>query len=153
MDRAHIISTMNPLYFQNGVDLIQKYSNGQNGIYIVSEYDNLLPFLAHKYSLMPFFDLKWYLITPKELDKSIKTLQVNKPEYIFIDTGIDRNVNNEIIDQKLPKIGYLNQESIWRVQRLKLLNEVFQSVANDYQLVEKGYLISVYKRKDSNETY
>jgi hypothetical protein len=148
MDRAHIVSTMNPVYFQNSVDLIQKYSRGQNGIYIVSEYDNLLPFLAHRYSLMPFFDLKWYLITPKELDKSIKTLQVNKPEYIFIDTGIDRNVNNEIIDPKLPKIGYLNQESIWRVQRLKLLNEVFQSIANDYQLLEKGDLISVYQRKD-----
>jgi hypothetical protein len=146
MDRAHILSTMNPTYFQNGVDLIQKYGQGHNGIYIVSEYDNFLPFLAHKYSLMPFFDLKWYLITPKELNKSIKTLQVNKPKYIFVDTGIDRNLNNEIIDSKLSQIGYLNQESIWRVQRLKLLNEVFQSVANDYQLVEKGYLISVYKR-------
>ncbi len=153
MDRAHIVSTMNPVYFQNGVDLIQKYSQGQNGIYIVSEYDNFLPFLAHKYSLMPFFDLKWYLITPKELNKSIKTLQVNKPEYIFVDTGIDRNLNNEIIDPKLPEIGYLHQESVWRAQRLKLLNEVFQSVASDYELVEKGYLVSVYKRKDSNETY
>jgi len=153
MDRAHIVSTMNPLYFQNGVDLIQKYSKDHNGIYIVSEYDNFLPFLAHKYSLMPFFDLKWYLITPKELGKSIDTLTKNKPEYIFVDTGIDRNLNNEIIDPKLPQIGYLNQESIWRVQRLKLLNEVFQQVSSDYQLVEKGYLISVYKRKDVNETH
>ena len=146
MDRAHIVSTMNPLYFQNGVDLIQKYSQGENGIYIVSEYDNFLPFLAHKYSLMPFFDMKWYLITPKELNKSIKTLQVNKPEYIFVDTGIDRNVNNEIIDPKLPGIGYLYQESVWRVQRLKLLNEVFQRVSSEYQLIETGNLISVYKR-------
>ncbi|MEW5833242.1 MAG: hypothetical protein AB1763_10435 [Campylobacterota bacterium] len=147
MDRAHIVSTMNPVYFQNGVDLIQKYSKGQNGIYIVSEYDNFLPFLAHKYSLMPFFDMKWYLITPKELNKSIQVLQKNKPEYLFVDTGIDRNLNNEIIDPKFPEIGYLNQESIWRVQRLKLMNQIFQSVADDYELVEQGYLISVYKRK------
>ncbi|MDP3588627.1 MAG: hypothetical protein Q8R58_11295 [Sulfuricurvum sp.] len=153
MDRAHIISTMNPLYFQNDVDLIKKYSKDKNGIYIVSEYDNFLPFLAHKYSLMPFFDLKWYLITPKEFDKSIKILELNKPEYIFVDTGIDRNINNEIIDSKLPKIGYLYQESVWRIQRLKLLYKVFQDVSNDYQLVEKGYLISVYKRKDLNEAY
>jgi hypothetical protein len=146
MDRAHIVSTMNPLYFQNGVDLIQKYSKNQNGIYIVSEYDNFLPFLAHKYSLMPFFDMKWYLITLKELNKSIKTLQENKPEYIFVDTGIDRNLNNEVIDPKFPEIGYLHQESTWRVQRLKLLNEVFQSVASDYELIEKGSLISVYKK-------
>jgi len=148
MDRAHILSTMNPIYFQNGVDLIQKYSKAQNGIYIVSEYDNFLPFLAHKYSLMPFFDLKWYLLTPKELHKSITTLQTKKPKYLFVDTGIDRDLNLEIIDSELPEIGYLHQESIWRAQRLRLLNDVFQGVANDYELVEKGDLISVYQRKD-----
>ncbi len=153
MDRAHIVSTMNPIYFQNGVDLIQKYSQGQNGIYIVSEYDNLLPFLAHKYSLMPFFDLKWYLITPKELNKSIETLEENKPKYLFVDTGIDRNLRSEVIDSKYQEINYLEKESIWRAQRLKLLNKVFQGVATDYQLIEKGYLISVYKRKDVNETH
>ncbi|MBD3843926.1 MAG: hypothetical protein IE909_19040, partial [Campylobacterales bacterium] len=147
MDRAHIVSTMNPIYFQNGVNLIQKYCKDQNGIYIVSEYDNFLPFLAHKYSLMPFFDMKWYLITPQELNKSIRVLQKNKPEYLFVDTGIDRNLNNEIIDPKFPEIGYLHQESIWRAQRLKLLNQIFESVADDYELVEQGYLISVYKKK------
>jgi hypothetical protein len=148
MDRAHILSTMNPVYFQNGVDLIQKYTQGDNGIYIVSEYDNFLPFLAHKYSLMPFFDLKWYLLTPKELHKSITILQTKKPKYLFVDTGIDRDLTPEIIDSDLPEIGYLHQESIWRAQRLRLLNDVFQGVANDYTLVEKGYLISVYQRKD-----
>lgn len=153
MDRAHIVSTMNPIYFQNGIDLIQKYSKDHNGIYIVSEYDNFLPFLAHKYSLMPFFDMKWYLITPKELNKSIRVLQKNKPEYLFVDTGIDRNLNNEIIDSKFPEIGYLNQESIWRVQRLKLMYQIFQSVSDDYELVEQGDLIAVYKRKDINETH
>jgi len=146
MDRAHIISTMNPLYFQNGVDLIQKYSKGQNGIYIVSEYDNFLPFLAHKYSLMPFFDLKWYLITPKELDKSIQTLKINKPKYLFVDTGIDRNLNNEIIDSNIPEIGGFHQESVWRAERLKLLYSIFKSIEKEYILVEKGSLISVYKR-------
>ncbi|MGD9971109.1 MAG: hypothetical protein AB7S65_11720 [Sulfuricurvum sp.] len=148
IDRAHIISTMNPVYFQNGVDLIQKYSNGRNGIYMISEYDNFLPFLAHKYSLMPFFDLKWYLVTPRELNKSIQTIKDAKPEYLFVDTGIGRDLNNEIIDVTLPEIGYLHQESIWRVERLRLLNKIFESVAPNYELVEKSYLISVYKRKD-----
>lgn len=155
MDRAHILSTMNPIYFQNGVNLIQKYSKAQNGIYIVSEYDNFLPFLAHKYSLMPFFDLKWYIMTHKELNKSIKTLQVNKPEYIFVDSEIARNMSNEIIPMNLAIIGSeeLYQESIWRVQRLNLLNKIFQSIASDYQLVEKGYLISVYKKCNNEKKY
>lgn len=149
MDRAHIISTMNPIYFQNGVDLIQKYSHGQNGIYIISEYDNFLPFLANKYSLMPFFDMKWYLMTPKELNKSMITLQVNKPEYIFIDSAINRNMSNEIIPRNLTILGSedLYQESIWRVQRLKLLSEIYnKGIATNYRLIEKGYLISVYKK-------
>lgn len=153
MDRAHIISTMNPLYFQNGVDLINKYSTKKNGIYIISEYDNFLPFLAGKYSNMPFFDLKWYLMTPKELSKSIVRLQTDKPEYIFVDTDIDRNLNNEIIDAHFPKINYLHNESLWRVKRLKLLNNIFQKIAENYELIEKGYLISVYKRKALNEVY
>ncbi len=147
MDRAHIISTMNPIYFQNGVALIQKYSKGQNGIYIISEYDNFLPFLAHKYSMMPFFDLKWYLMTPKELKRSILMLKVKKPKYIFVDTGVHRNLNNEIIDSNIPQLGHLHKESIWRAQRLNLLYSIFYSVENNYELIEQGNLISVYKRK------
>lgn len=146
LDRAHITSTMNPVYFENGVKLIEKYSKNQNGIYIISEYDNFLPFLSHKYSLMPFFDMKWYMVTPKELNKTIDLLKTKQPKYLFVDTGIDLNLNNEIIDSSVPTIGYLNQESVWRVQRLKLLNLVFQSVALNYTIVESGCLISVYKR-------
>lgn len=153
MKRAHFISTMNPIGFQNGMDLIQKYSSDQDGIYIISEYDNLLPFLANKYSLMPFFDLKWYLMTPKELDKSIKTIQNNKPKYLFVDTSIHRNYKKEVIDVKIPVIGYLHQESVWRVQRLMLLKQIFDTVGGEYDLVEKGSLISVYKRKEMNETH
>lgn len=148
LDRAHITSTMNPVYFENGVKLIDKYSKNKNGIYIISEYDNFLPFLAHKYSLMPFFDMKWYVVTPKELNKTIDLLKIQQPEYLFVDTNIDRNLNNEIIDVNLPVFGSLNEESSRRVFRLKLLNLVYQSVAANYTLVESSSLISVYKLKN-----
>lgn len=153
MEKARFVSTMNPAPFENGINLIRKYSQGLNGIYIISEYDNLLPFLANKYSEMPFFDLKWYLITPKELYKSTTVLQKNKPKYLFVDTGIDRIYEKEIIDIQTPGIGYLYQESIWRVQRLKLLQRIFNEIRDEYVLVEKGVIISVYKRKDNNETH
>jgi hypothetical protein len=153
MDKARFISTMNPAPFENGVNLIKKYSGNQNGIYIISEYDNLLPFLANRYSQMPFFDLKWYLITPREVDKTIQILQSHKPEYIFVDSNINRDYAKEIIDPKIPFIGYLYQESAWRVQRLMLLRQVFSAVGANYELVEKGALISVYKRKDANESH
>lgn len=151
MKRAKITSTMDPKYFQNAVDLIQKYSGKQNGIYIVSEFDNILPFLSDKYSLMPFFDLKWYHITPKEVEKSINTLKKDNPDYIFVDSRYYRNLNNEILDPAIPRLKYLQEESEWRVQRLKLLYSVFESVEDRYELAEKGYLISVYKKKQASE--
>lgn len=147
-ERAKILSTMNPSYFKEAINLLNQYSKDNNGIFILSEYDNFIPFLAKKYSLMPFFDLKWYLLTPKELEKCKALVHTAKPEYLYVDTHIDRNLNNEIIDTKFPKISYLNQESIWRVQRLKLLNEIFQAVKNDYELTQSSPLISVYKRKN-----
>jgi len=63
-----------------------------------------------------------------------------------VDTDIYRNFNNDLIDPKIPVIGYLSQESIWRVQRLKLLNKIFEGVSGDYTLIKKGILISIYKR-------
>ncbi len=152
MPNAHFISTMNPQPFKNDANLIRKYSS-QNGVYIISEYDNILPFLANKYSQMPFFDLKWYLITPREVQKSIDLLKNDQPKYLYIDAGIDRDYENEIIDIQMPIIGYLYQESIWRVQRLKLLRVIFSQVRDQYELIEEGKMISVYKRKDKNEMH
>lgn len=146
MDRAHIVSTVNPIYFESGIKLIDKYSQGSNGIYIISEYDNILPFLAHKYSLMPFFDMKWYMITPNELNRTIDLLKFKQPKYLFVDTNVGRNLNNEIIEDSFPVVGQYNVDSSRRVFRLKLLNTVYQNVAAEYTLVESSSLISVYKR-------
>lgn len=147
IDKAAILSTMNPLYFEQSISLLQKYTPFSKGIYIISKFDNFIPFLSSRYSLMPFFDLSWYLITEQEVRQASSAIWRNKPEYIFVDSDIYRNYNNDIIDFRIPQIGYLSQESIWRVQRLKLLNRVFENISSDYTLVEKGVLLSVYKRK------
>ena len=56
------ISTMNPDYFADSVQLIEKYKNGK-GIYMLSQYDNFLPFLARTYNKLPLIDVQWYLTT------------------------------------------------------------------------------------------
>ncbi len=147
IDKASIISTMNPLYFEQSINLIQKYTPYSKGVYMISKFDNILPFLSSRYSRMPFFDLSWYLITEKEVKNAINTIKNNNPQYIFVDSDIYRNFKNDIIDSEIPEIGYLSQESIWRVQRLELLDRVFNNISSDYKIVEKGILISVYKRK------
>lgn len=145
-DTAKFTSTMNPAYFENGIKLIKKYSPN-NAIYIISKYDSFLPFLAKKYSAMPYFDLASFLITEDEVNKSIAVIKNNKPKYIFIDSDINRDYFSDIINPKIPVIGYLNRESVLRVKRLYLLKEVFNAIRSDYQSIEKGYLVTVYKRK------
>jgi len=145
-DTAKFISTMDPEYFENGVKLIKKYNPG-NDVYIISKYDNILPFLAKKYSAMPFFDLASFLITEGEVNKSIAIIKNNKPRFIFIDSDINRDYFSDIINPKIPIIGYLNQESVLRVKRLNLLKDVFNAIRSDYQPIDVGNLITVYKRK------
>lgn len=155
LDRAQIVSTMDPRYFKNSISLIQKYSRVDEGIYIISEYDNFLPFLAHRYSNMPFFDLKWYLMTPKELEECKELLWTRRPKYLFVDTALDRDRGQEVMNKNLPmSIDYMyhHGEAIWRAGRLELLYSIFRDVEKQYDLVEQGALISVYKKKDENET-
>ena len=153
LEKAKILSTMDPALFQNGIDLIKKYEGDHKGIYIVSEYDGLLPFLASQYSLMPFFDLKWYNVTDDEIQGSINLVRKEGPKYLFVDTAVNRQLDREVIDKGTPMVGNLNEESEWRIQRLRLLYSIFKSVEKDYVLKEKGDLISVYEKKYPEKKY
>lgn len=143
---AQFVSTMDPIYFREGVELIQRYSN-ENGIYILSKYDNILPLLAKKYSAMPYFDVPMFLLSRKDIDNCINTINAAKPEYLFIDTDIERNLNSDILDKTSLTREDLHDESVLRVRRLNLLKEIYNSIRGDYQPIEKSSLITVYKRK------
>jgi hypothetical protein len=145
-EKMRIKSTMPPQFFSNSRDLIHKYSS-DSGIYIISKYDSVLPFLSDRYSRMPFFELSYFLVTPKEIRECIYLLEKDKPEYLYVDTDIDRHFNVDIISPNVPVLGYLHEESVWRVQRLNLLKEIFNAVRNNYEPVEEGSLITVYRRK------
>jgi hypothetical protein len=145
-DRAKIVSTMDPSYFHEAVSLINKYDPAAASICMISKYDNILPFLSHKYNVLPFQDLKWYNITDLEIRNSIRVIETEMPDYIYVDSDINRNFNNDIIEPSVYNIGYLHEESVWRAERLKLLAKVYSQVSDKYRLVEEGRLISVYKR-------
>lgn len=148
LETAGFRSTMDPFYFVDSISLIQEYEPSNNAIYLVSKYDNFVPFLAGKYSAMPFFDLQWFLMSSKEVALSVERIQKNKPQYLFVDTDIERNFNGEILLGALKSIGFPGEESLQRVQRLHLLQEVFQAVKKDYVPVKTGILLTVYKRTD-----
>lgn len=190
LDRARFRSTMDPKYFQEAVTLIRERADG-NGIFILSKYDNFLPFLSGKYSAMPFFDVPWYLMTDLGQQECIERIRSAKPAVLFVDTDIERSLNGDAFHSTLdgffpadlpeasnPRlridmesgsksirdfatgehrfvrgdyIPSLAQESGMRVERLSHLREIFDAVKDDYEAVERGALITAYRRKHPKE--
>jgi hypothetical protein len=148
-DRARAASTIDPAPLKEAVALIQKYrtSNLSNGIYILSKYDNLLPFLADRYSLMPYFEMTYSLISNKETSTAISLLRDQKPPYIFVDTGIDLEKTPFDPWSKLYLTRFDRYERSSRYGRLLELKKVFDAVRKDYKVIDRGQLISVYRRR------
>ena len=145
LDRAKLTSTMDPRYFQNGVELIQKYSQGPS-IHVISKYDNFLPFLAGRYSAMPYFEMSKFLISPRETALCVERLLTDRPEYLFVDTDIRRDYAADMVHRFSP-LGTLNGYSRYRVAQMQLMQKVFATVQDQYELVEQGLILSVYKRR------
>ena len=139
-------TTMPQAPFAEAANLINKYVSGP-AIYLISQYDNILPIVSDKYNKMPFVDMQWYLFTPKEFNLAVDTIKKDKPEYLFVDADIQRNFFLDIIRKETPVIGYLYEESIWRAERLTQMQNIFKEIQNDYEPIESGELITVYKRK------
>lgn len=141
-DKARLISTINPEPINKGINIIRKYSADGYGIYIISRYDNLLPFLAERYSLMPFFEMSWHLFSDWESKQAIEMLRNRKPRYLFVDTHMGGE--NYMWDILYP---YFYNESASRRGRNMEMNKVFMAVSEDYEKIEEGPLLSVYRRK------
>lgn len=139
---ASFVSTMDPQPFLDSVSLINEFSGPDPSISILSKYDNFIPFLAEKYSAMPFFDVPWFLVTTKEVNLCIEHIMVSKPTVLFVDTDIERSLNGEIM------VGEYASESRMRVQRLNLLKTIYSAIRDDYEPVKKGILLTAYKRKN-----
>lgn len=152
--RASFETTMNPAPFANAIKLIDQYSHGTS-IYMVSRYDNFLPFLSGKYLALPYSQLDVSIVSKKEFRYVIDTIQKNKPQYIFIDSDISDNHFSDILDPRDPltlmmqpnNTGY--NLSAGRVLTLMNLRDIFNALKNSYHKVATGDLISVYKRNNT----
>lgn len=152
-NRAHIKTTMNPVPFENAISLIKKYS--QDRLYLISKYDNLVPFLAERYSAMPFPEVALSLVSDRELKRCIDTIRRDRPEYLFVDTDVERDLSGDIYqfgERPIPHSEALRDASVGRVKVLSGLRDVFSGIRSEYDLLEQGFLISVYKRKSTPGT-
>lgn len=144
-DRARLVTTINPEPVRESINLIKKYSPDERGIFMISKYDNLLPFLSARYSRMPFFEMHWHLFSENESTEAIERIHGSKPDFIFVDSNIDR-YDIDPWGQIYYEMSVI-QERASRIERYAELYKLFLAVQGDYEKVEEGTLISVYRRK------
>lgn len=144
-----ILSTYSFDKFENGINLIKKY-NPSNNTFIISKYDNILNILTEKYSSFPFFELRSSIVTQQEFE-DIKNQINNEADILFVDNDIERDFQAE-----MTKLSYFDIDDFWRnesmkqrIPKLENLKRLYQKVKDNYKLLEKGSLISVYKRKEN----
>ena len=145
-----ILATYSFAPFKNSIDLINKY-NSNKKIMMISKYDNILAFLSEKYMPLPFFELRSSVVTKKEFNTVVSALR--KSRVIFVDNDIMRD-----FDRELRKLSFFNAQAYYheesvkqRIPKLKVLQKFYKEVISDYQLIEQGQLISVYKKKEIYE--
>jgi len=152
--RADLISTINPAPLQAAISLLNKYgSSSSGGVFILSRYDQLLPFLSGKYSAMPYFDLPYYLVGTREENETVDLIRKQHPRYIFVDSGINNSLNFASFDPWAPLFNSRTavEERQSRFGRMQGLERVFTAISSDYIKVDEGQLISVYKRRSYSE--
>lgn len=142
-----ITSTIDFAPFENSINLIQKHSKNVE-IFMISKYDNILGILSEKYSGFPFFELRSTLVTKDEVYQMVEIIN-NRADILFVDRDIDRN-----FDTEMAKMSFFDLEPFWRneslrqrIPKLKNLKFLFDQVRDDYELIEQGELINVYKKK------
>jgi hypothetical protein len=145
--RAKLISTADPRDITQSINIIQKYSDKNNPrIFILSKYDNILPFLSERYSAMPFFEVAAYLFSDKESEYVIQRLKDNKPQFLFIDTDINNFRNNSW--DLIYFSNFMNNERASRYGRYTILKNIFDQFSDNYKIIESSKLLTVYERKE-----
>ena len=145
---TNFVSTMNPNYFNDSVRLINDYSNNDKGVVILSKYDSILPLISEKYSTLPFIDVQWYLVRPKDKCLVANSIISQNKEYIFVDKDfINRSFMQDIVPIS-SQWSYLHEESVWRAQRLYQMQHIYRLIHNYYTPIASSKLLTVLKRNN-----
>lgn len=145
--RATVVSTGDPAPIAESLAQIERYSSpGDRRVAIVSVFDNLLPFLAGRHSVFSHFDLQWALITAEERARAVEALRSARPAYVFV----GREVEGDVADPRDVCCGVDTTDELESARgRIGEMARVFAAVADDYERIETGPLLSVYRRKDA----
>ncbi len=84
-----------------------------------------------------------------EKQRVIDQLRRDRPPHLFTDRDLMRELSYEVVSCHVPLIGSLQAESILRVRRLRVIQDIFRAVSADYRLVDSAGLLSVWERRDA----
>jgi hypothetical protein len=90
------------------------------------------------------FDISSYLFSKKEYDVLLAQLRKERPEYLFVDSGIYQSDDPWA---KLYSTRSFNAERESRIGRYTLLKQLFDDIRKNYDKLEQGKLITVCRRK------
>ncbi len=143
--RARVISTADPAPIAASLAQVERYSGpAERGICILSVFDNLIPFLAGRHSIFPHFDLQWALLTEEERRRAVEVVAGARPRYLFV----GREVEGDVADPWDACGNGMDPERESARGRVDELRRVLDAVSADYERVETGPLLSVYRRRD-----
>lgn len=146
-EAARIRSTINPKPLADAMALVKKWVPSQS-VHIISQFDAPVLWLARRYSAMPHFELGSFLGSERALRRAVEQIQEDRPKILIVDSCILCSPVTLLPGRILPSLdaGYYTR-LYEKVDRLKHLQDVFRAVQDDYELVERGMLVSVYRRK------
>lgn len=142
-----------PQLVEESVELINKYCPS-GMISMVSKYDVILLPASGKVSTLPYSDLRTYLFAESEYQSILQQYQRVKPMYFFVDTEITTSPAITVIRYaRLSNIlvkatGFEALRTVGSACSLEKMNDLWNDLAKDYEKVESGRLISVYRRKN-----
>lgn len=142
--RATLVSTADPAPIASSLALIERFTDArEKGICILSAFNNLLPFLADRYSILPSFELQWALSDVGARREAVAAIERARPPYLFVGHEVELSPSLEG-DPGEPFSGE------WRSNRGRMLEiwRVFEAVRDGYEKVESGDLLTVYRRRD-----
>jgi hypothetical protein len=146
-----IITTYSFDKFDNSIQLINKYAHSKK-IYMISKYDNMLGILSKHYSGFPFFELRSAIVTKDDFNMIESQINIDA-KILFVDNDIERDYKKE-----MAKMSFFDLSPFWRdeslkqrIPKLQVLKYLWNKIKNNYVLIKKGKLISVYKRKNEKQ--
>lgn len=139
-------STADPQFFAHDVSMIRAAAPRRR-VFMISQYQDVLLFLAGKDTGFPWTDLMMSLVTEKELSTAAAAIRRDRPAVLIVDRDIARSRVGDIVNGADPLIGYVQAGSLQRAGIVQNLDVLFNRVKGDYRLVKSGDLVDVYVRR------